>query len=242
MDKQKKIKFQNAARVIGGHVGLSAIAIVAAAIEPVLGAVRTGKMLKKRKENNHGHELYKEDIKEALGFYAKHILAPGEIYKKGMDSIIRENKEKLVKDKYNTPEMLQKTGVADLIKLIENAPVVERRKLRDHVGLATEKKYECIMIGDMWVIKLDNKCVVGTEKLTWNDFLHSWSRGTIVDTDDYWGHDLHIPKELLEFPVSQYVSVDNAAIGRMRKLKQQDKEAEKSAFSAEVAKRIGKDR
>ena len=225
MDKQKKIKFQNAARVVGGHIGLSALAIVAAAIDPVLGAVRTGKMLKDRKDRHS--KLYKSDIKEALNYYVRHILVPGRVYKDGMTAIIKENKERVNKyekkveqDKYNMPEKLQETGVADLIKLIENAPVIERCEVADFYNT----KHECIMIGDMWVIKLDNECVVGTEEVTWKL------------------SGLSVPEVLLTFPVLQYVSVDNAAIKRIRKLKRQEKETEKSAFATEVAKRIGKDR
>lgn len=148
MDKDKKIKFKNAAEIVGGGISLGALAAVTMAIEPVFGLIRSGKKLAKQKKENG--TITEQDVKNAIKFYGKHLLAPAKLIQVGAKYISKDISTRKQKPRAYTPEELQKSGVADLIKLIEHAPDV---KVYD-----TE-----IMLGDVQVVYGNKTCKVGVK-------------------------------------------------------------------------------
>ena len=230
MDEIKKAKFKNATEIVARTVGtLGVLVPITAALAPIVGLVRSGKGMAKRKQD-YGN-ITKQDIKNALKFYGEHLLMPARVVSDQTDSILDHTSRRVANAEANTPEALAETGVSDLIKLIENAPDVQRRYYR------TKKPTNFIQLGDLRVIKFNDTCIVTTEKpklIETNDYNKA---------EDYYYYAFDSEKKLisgsmLKFPVEQYVSVDNAAIKRMNELIKQTENDKKTAFGNEVAKRI----
>lgn len=232
MDEIKKAKFKNATEIVARTVGtLGVLVPITAALAPIVGLVRSGKGLAKHKQD-YGN-ITKQDIKDALKFYGEHLLMPARAVIDQTDIILDHTSRRVANAEANTPEALAETGVSDLIKLIENAPDVQRRYYR------TKKPTKFIQLGDLRVIKFNDTCIVTTEKPKLHETnVYNKAEHYYYDTFDSDEQKKLISRSMLKFPVEQYVSVDNAAIKRMNELIKQTENDKKTAFGNEVAKRI----
>lgn len=151
MDERKKIKLENTLEQIVAIPSLIALAAVAEALAPVVGAVQTGKKLAKTKKDND--QITGQDIKNALAFYGEHLLRPLKGMVKEPTKFVLQGKQKLKdydqkmwqaakkleeqiqeenrrKEKQKeieaacTPAALHESGVDSLLTLIKNAPQI----------------------------------------------------------------------------------------------------------------------
>lgn len=93
MDERKKIKLENTAEQIVAIPSIVGISLVAEAISPIIGAIRTGKKLHNIK--NKKGEITLQDIKKSLLFYGEHIISPVKVMAEESVKLVREGKQRL---------------------------------------------------------------------------------------------------------------------------------------------------
>ncbi|MFQ6739678.1 MAG: hypothetical protein ACLRFJ_03360 [Alphaproteobacteria bacterium] len=116
MDNKTKLK--KAASMVSGATGISALALVATALAPIVGVIQSGKALSNKKKSSG--MLTQRDIRNALAFYCEYILAPG----KNAIKTVQEMPTSF--DKATNPSIPEKTEINDILTLIQNAPSVTR--------------------------------------------------------------------------------------------------------------------
>ena len=97
MEKKTKIKLQNTAEQTGAAIGLTALAVVASAIGPVVNTIQQAKKLKKTKLKTG--EITMDDLKEALKSYATNFLPAQRSIVQGttemFDDVVKKGKKRL---------------------------------------------------------------------------------------------------------------------------------------------------
>lgn len=141
MEEKTKIKLKNATEQTGAAVQLGALALVASALGPVLNTVWQVKELKKAKAR--AGKITMDDLREAIKSYAINFLPYNKKvvhqfckemdmvefkgqqrmndYEERMKKAAIELKKKEDLDVANSPEKLQESGVASILKLIDNS-------------------------------------------------------------------------------------------------------------------------
>lgn len=121
MDNKTKLK--KAASMVSGATGISALALVATALAPIVGVIQSGKALSNKKKSSG--MLTQRDIRNALAFYCEYILAPG----KNAIKTVQEMPASFDKaTDITTPE---KTDIDDILTLIKTAPNVTKKPKGD---------------------------------------------------------------------------------------------------------------
>lgn len=116
MDNKTKLK--KTASLVGETTGIGALALVATALAPIVGAIQSGKALSNRKKSSG--ILTKRDIQNALAFYCEYILAPG----KNAIKTVQEMAESF--DEPTNTSIPEKTEINDILALIKTAPSVTK--------------------------------------------------------------------------------------------------------------------
>ncbi len=233
MDERTKIKLENTVEQAGALVGLTALSLVASAIGPIFETKKVIKELKNTKRKKG--EITVADLREAMMSYATDFLptqrriihgASKEFddvvkagkkrladYDKKMEDAARQLAAKQADAAANTPEELEKSGVATVLTVIDKAHeviVFDSCVMDEELNrlIRSNKEHEVI-------IKVGNIYISAKQHTVYMKM-----------SDD--------SVKTLVFPPKQYSSIATHARDRIRELRNAKREAIVADFTAAV--------
>lgn len=248
MEEKTKIKLKNAAEQTGAAVQFGALALVASALGPVVNTVWQVKDLNKAKVKSG--KITMGDLREAIKSYAINFLPYNKelvrFVREGMNEVEVEGKKRMVDyeermknaaielkkkedfDVANSPEKLQESGVASILKLIDNSfdfvfvnksvPVEykkikqEIRKLNPAADPTNTLEYGSIIrIGNVYISEKQHTAYI------------NMSDGGV---------------KMLVFPAEQYYSIKQCLKKRVIELNRAEEEKNIADFTAVIAAKV----